>query len=87
MTVVYAITLAMLGLAMLGTLVRLVRGPSRFDRVLALDVLVVVFVSAVAVEAAWRRDGGNVVTLLVVALVGFVGTTAFARLAGGDEDR
>ncbi|OJX29802.1 MAG: K+/H+ antiporter subunit F [Burkholderiales bacterium 68-12] len=71
--------LAMLALAMVLTLVRLLRGPAAQDRVLALDcmylngmllmlVLGMQFASAHYFEAA-----------LLVALFGFVGSTAMAK--------
>jgi multicomponent Na+:H+ antiporter subunit F len=59
--------------------VRAVIGPSLADRVVAIDGLVVTIVAAILVqsirtEAAWFLD-----VAVVVALVGFVGTTAGAR--------
>ena len=68
-------------LAMGGALcvVRLARGPSLADRVLALDSLLIVGVVGVAIESARTRSGAYLDVLLVVALVAFVGTSAVAR--------
>ena len=58
--------------------VRLVRGPSLADRVVALDLLSAV---AVGVTAAWAVVADNAAYLdvaLLVALVAFLGTVAFA---------
>lgn len=71
--------LGILGLAILLGFVRLARGPSLPDRAVALDFiasLVVGFtgVFAVVVDAPVFLDLG-----LVLALVGFLGTVAFAR--------
>jgi len=67
--------LAALALALL----RLVRGPTLADRVVALDLIAVVLVGWVAVEAI--RTGRTILLrpALVLALVGFLGTLAFAR--------
>jgi multicomponent Na+:H+ antiporter subunit F len=59
--------------------VRSVSGPSLADRVVAIDGLVVTIVAAILInsirtDTAWFLDTG-----VVVALVGFVGTTAGAR--------
>jgi multicomponent Na+:H+ antiporter subunit F len=62
------------------TLVRLLRGPDTLDRVVALDVFVVLIVVAVAVYVAYYQDGSNIPLLAAVALVGFVGSATAARL-------
>jgi multicomponent Na+:H+ antiporter subunit F len=80
MTVVYLVVLGMLGLAGALTLVRLLRGPDTLDRVVALDVLVVLIVVAAAVYIAFYQDGSNIPLLAAVALVGFVGSATAARL-------
>jgi multicomponent Na+:H+ antiporter subunit F len=81
MNVVFVTVLAMLGLAAALTLYRLLRGPSTLDRVVALDVFVVLTVVAAAVYVAVYRDGSNIPLLAAVALVGFVGSVSAARLA------
>jgi multicomponent Na+:H+ antiporter subunit F len=73
------ILLALLGLPLLLGFLRLALGPSLPDRVVALD-----FMTAVAVAAAglWAITTGNPVFLdvaMVLALITFVGTVAFAR--------
>ena len=69
------------GVAAALTLYRLVRGPSTLDRVVALDVFVVLTVVGAGVYVAAYRDGSNIPLLAAVALVGFVGSVAAARLA------
>jgi multicomponent Na+:H+ antiporter subunit F len=73
------ILLALLGLPLLLGFLRLSLGPSLPDRVVALD-----FMTAVAVAAAglWAITSGRPVFLdvaMVLALITFVGTVAFAR--------
>lgn len=67
-------------LALALAVVRLWRGPTQADRVVALDV---VFASAIAFAAAAALASGDPLFLDVaigLALVGFVGTVAWARL-------
>ena len=80
MGVVFAIVLVMVGVAVALALVRLLRGPTTLDRVVALDVIVVLTVVAAGVYVAYYRDGSNIPLLAAVALVGFVGSAAAARL-------
>ena len=68
-----------LAVAALLCLVRLVRGPSVPDRIVALDALLYVVVSGIAVGAATVRDGSFLSVLIAVALLGFVGTVTVAR--------
>ncbi|RKN42532.1 sodium:proton antiporter [Streptomyces hoynatensis] len=71
------------GLLVLG---RLLRGPRVLDRVVALDALVTLLVAGAVVGSRLRGEaaGGHVV--IVLALLGFVGTLAAARLVQRRED-
>jgi multicomponent Na+:H+ antiporter subunit F len=60
-------------------LYRLLRGPSTSDRVVALDGVLSVVVSGIIVAAAKANSDIILVTVLVVSLVGFVGTVALGR--------
>jgi multicomponent Na+:H+ antiporter subunit F len=77
--VIATLCFAGLSVAALLCLVRLVRGPSVPDRIVALDALLYVVVSGIAVGAATVRDGSFLAVLLAVALLGFVGTVTVAR--------
>jgi multicomponent Na+:H+ antiporter subunit F len=77
--------LAVCGVTVLLAVVRLVQGPSVADRVAALDLLSAV---AVGVMAAWAVAADDAVYLdvaLLVALLAFLGTVAFAAYA--EEER
>lgn len=87
MNVVYLVTFSLLVLAGLFALIRLVRGPRTLDRVLAIDVLVVLIVAGVAVEMAMTGQGMNLSLLVAVALLGFVGSASVVRLAEAKEGR
>lgn len=79
MTAVFVVGYAMLVLASLLCMVRLVRGPSLPDRVMALDTLLIALVAGIAVEAARTGRGTYLEAMLVVALIAFIGTTTVAR--------
>ena len=73
------VLLGVLGLAMLLGFLRLLLGPSLPDRVVALDFMTA---AAVAVSGVWAIATDNPVFLdvaMVLALITFVGTVAFAR--------
>ncbi len=80
MNVLFVLVLAVLAVAGGLTVLRLLRGPDTLDRVVALDVFVVLIVVAVAVYIAYHRDGSNIPLLAAVALIGFVGSATAARL-------
>ena len=83
MTVVAVIAHALLGTGALLTLLRLARGPSLLDRVVATDVLLVIISAGLAVYATLLRDPTVVPVLVVVSLLAFVGSVSVARYIGG----
>jgi len=70
--------LPVLGLALLLTLVRLAKGPTIADRVVALDLLGTLGISVVAVVALATRTTVYLDVAIVLALLSFLGTVAFA---------
>jgi multicomponent Na+:H+ antiporter subunit F len=78
-SVVITICLVELAISAVLCLVRLVAGPSVPDRIVALDALLYVVVSGIAVATAFTRDGSFLAVLVAVALLGFVGTVTVAR--------
>lgn len=76
--VVAQITLAMLGVALLVAVVRLLKGPTLPDRVVAMDLLGVLVVGLIVVLAAWTGVRTTLDAAIVIALIGFLGTIAYA---------
>ncbi|TVQ52390.1 MAG: cation:proton antiporter [Phycisphaerales bacterium] len=72
------ITLNMLAVAMLIAMVRLLRGPSLADRVVALDLIAALAVGVITVYSIYTNQTMLLRAGIVVALVVFVGTVAFA---------
>ena len=79
MTVVTNIAFVMLSVAVLLTLVRLVKGPTVADRVVATDLFLTFLVMGIAVGAARTGADTYLGATLVVAVVGFLGTAMVAR--------
>src|SRR4030095_7235983 len=74
----------LLALAALGFGYRLLAGPTLTDRVLGVDGLLIVGMSAITLQAMRTGEGAFVPVAVVAALVGFVGTGVVGRfLAGG----
>jgi len=70
-------------LAALGFGYRLLAGPTLADRVVGLDGLLVVGVSAVALRAIATGEGAFLPVAVVVGLVGFVSTAVVGRYIEG----
>lgn len=81
MTVVLIICAVLLTVAGVLALIRAERGPSMLDRTVALDIIVTVVVAAVALYAASERRTDVVPILVVLSLVGFVGSVTISRFA------
>lgn len=73
--VLSSIALAMLVAAAVLCTVRMVRPGSLADRIVALDSLLLVLASGLAVQAARTGDTVYLNVMVVVALLGFVGTS------------
>jgi multicomponent Na+:H+ antiporter subunit F len=82
-----AVAAALVGLAVLLAVVRLVRGPDLANRVVAVDMLSALGVGITGAAAVASGDAVYLDVALVLALITFLGTVAFARYAeqGGDE--
>jgi len=77
--VVTTICLVMLSLGALLTTVRLVLGPSLADRVVATDLLLTLLTCAIGVIAFRTGQGTFLGAMVVVAILGFLGTSMVAR--------
>lgn len=78
MNILINITLGILLLAMFLAFVRLVRGPSLPARVVALDMMASLAVGIIAVYSVVNRQPIFLDVAIALALIGFLGTTAFA---------
>ena len=72
-----ALTLCCAGLV--AAFVRLVRGPSLPDRVVALDLVPLLLVGVLVISGIASGEPSMLRAAVVVALLAFLGTVAFAR--------
>ncbi|HLU27704.1 MAG TPA: monovalent cation/H+ antiporter complex subunit F [Glycomyces sp.] len=79
MTVAAYAVAALLAAAGAMTLIRIVRGPTTLDRIVATDVLLAITASAIAAVAAFTRDPTSLPVLVVLAILGFTGSVAVSR--------
>lgn len=86
MTVIVGICLVVLALSASLVVVRMTLGPTTLDRAIALDVVVAILICAIAIEAAVNRHTTTLPVLLVLTLVGFVGSVSVARFTRGRTD-
>lgn len=76
---VIEISFVLLSFALLFALIRLTRGPSLPDRVVALDLIAILAVGMIVLEGFAYRLPVLLDVAIVVALVAFAGTVAFAK--------
>ena len=75
--------LVTLGIALALAVVRLVRGPTLPDRIVAMDLIGVLVIALIVVLAASTGVRATLDAAIVIALIGFVGTIAYATYVQG----
>jgi multicomponent Na+:H+ antiporter subunit F len=73
------VAMPILSLSLILVLIRLVRGPSLPDRVVALDLIAVLTMGMIAVYVIATNRAVLLDLVTVLALLSFVGAVAFAR--------
>ncbi|APX92108.1 MULTISPECIES: monovalent cation/H+ antiporter complex subunit F [Halomonadaceae] len=88
MDTVILISQVLMGLAMILAFVRLVRGPSLPDRVVALELFASIIVGLVGVHAISSDLSSFLDAAIVIALMAFLSAIGFARFLerGGPRD-
>lgn len=76
--VISHVTLVLLGLALLMSFIRIVRGPTLPDRIVAMDLFGVLVVGLIVVLAGRTGIRATLDAAIVIALIGFLGTVAYA---------
>jgi multicomponent Na+:H+ antiporter subunit F len=80
---IMTISLILMGLAALLTIVRLLRGPSAFDRLVASDVLAVTSTAFLAVYSIMSDTAFFMDVAIVNVILGFIGVVMIARFLMG----
>jgi len=84
--VMVSIGAVLLTIAAALTVMRMSRGPSSLDRVVAADVLVAVVIAGLALEAIYNDHTTTLPVILVLSLLGFAGSVSIARFVA-DRDK
>lgn len=79
MIYVLGISMVMLVIAAALVIIRAVKGPTALDRMVSVDMISSITIGAVALLAALTRRADLLALFIVLALVGFVGSTTLAR--------
>lgn len=87
MRMVLAIVLTMLATALVLAFVRLTRGPSRPDRIIALDLFATISLGVVAVASVAADQPVLLDVAVALAPIVFLTMIAFAYYLGGQVDR
>lgn len=72
------VILPILGFSLLLVFIRLFRGPTVVDRVIALDLLITIGVSVITVYSISTQKSTFIDIAMILALIAFLGTIAFA---------
>jgi multicomponent Na+:H+ antiporter subunit F len=86
-SLVSQITLTTLGVALLLAFIRLVKGPTLPDRIVAMDLLGMIVVGLIVVLAGSTRVSATLDAAIVIALIGFLGTVAYATYVERGDPR
>ncbi|MFJ6028126.1 monovalent cation/H+ antiporter complex subunit F [Pseudarthrobacter sp. NPDC092424] len=84
---VLAVTAVILALAAGGAILRIARGPSLLDRVLATDVLLAVLGAALCIDMAVNRHLNNLMLVVAISIIGFVGSVTVARFVADRREQ
>jgi len=73
------IALLLLSLSMLGSLYRILKGPTMSDRVVALDLIGVQIIGIITLVSVMLRTEAYLDIVLLIGILSFLGTVAFAK--------
>lgn len=73
------IVLALIGIGLLFSIIRLIKGPSAFDRVVSVDTINVIVTGTIAVLALLFENGIYLDIALVYGVLSFLETVIIAR--------
>ncbi len=74
----YYVILPILGLSVLLVFVRFLKGPGIVDRVIALDLIITIGISIIAVYSIITHQSTFLDIAMILALIAFLGTIAFS---------
>ena len=87
MQTVLVVTAIIFSLAAAGAIIRISRGPSLLDRVLATDVLLAILAGALCVDMAVNRHLNNLMLVVAISIIGFIGSVTVARFVADRREQ
>lgn len=81
------VVFGLIGLGILFTIARLVKGPSLADKAVAVDTLNIIIVGVVSLIAVVYENGLFLDIAIVYAILAFLETVVYARYLEGKYDR
>jgi multicomponent Na+:H+ antiporter subunit F len=81
------LTFAILSISLILAMIRLIVGPSLPDRVVALDLIAYIVITFIAAYSIATGVSDFIDAAIVVALIAFLGTVAFARYVQQSADK
>ena len=79
MIIFYSVCLVLVILSMVGLLYRVWKGPSVPDRLVALDAIGVMLISAIALLSILFDTPFFIDAILLIAIMSFIGTVSFSK--------
>lgn len=77
------ITQVLLAVGAIGSVYRIYKGPSVLDRVISLDVMLIIVASMMIVDMVVNDHQDFIMFVVITAVIGFLGAVAIARYAAG----
>ena len=87
MELVLTVTAVALAVAAAGAIIRIARGPSLLDRVLAADVLLAILGAALCIDMAVNRHLNNLMLVVGISIIGFIGSVTVARFVADRREQ
>lgn len=77
------ITLLIMALSILVCLIRVVKGPTMSDRIVALDTIGITLIGVIGIVMIIQNTLAYADVILVIAILAFIGSIAFAKFIEG----
>lgn len=76
----------LLGIGAVACLVRVAKGPSILDRVLALDVMLLIISAALCLEMVLHRHTDYLLFVVAACMLGFIGSVTVSRFVSDQRN-
>ncbi|MCF7930710.1 MAG: hypothetical protein K9L02_04270 [Acholeplasmataceae bacterium] len=84
--IIHVIVFSLLGLGLLFTLIRFIKGPSLSDKVVSLDTFNMIVIGVIALLALLFESNLYLDIVIIYSILAFLETVVFARYVEGKKD-